>query len=119
MTSLSRGEELSVVDGNGLSNFSSTKLSQSTCSLQLPRQMTSGGALRANGARNAEVHIARVSIAQPGVTPQQGQNLYKSIFLTNKERTQQVIKTSLEKFAINDDPGNYILAQQSPDGKGQ
>ncbi|XP_022656931.1 ral guanine nucleotide dissociation stimulator-like 1 isoform X1 [Varroa jacobsoni] len=116
MASLPRGEGICVVDSNGLSSLSDSRLSHSTCSLQLPR-ITTTGQLRVTGARNPEVHIARVSVAQPGVTPQQGQNLYKSIFLSNRERTQQVIKNSLEKFAINDDPGNYMLVQQGPDGQ--
>ncbi|XP_028966756.1 ral guanine nucleotide dissociation stimulator [Galendromus occidentalis] len=108
-----------VADSSGLGSLSDSRLSQSTCSLSLTRNglSTNGRLVGSPGSRNPEVHIAKVSIAQTGVTPQQGQNLYKSIFLSNRERTQQVIKVSLEKFNITDDPGNYILAQQGPDGQ--
>ena len=150
-----------VADSSGLGSLSDSRLSQSTCSLSLTRNglSTNGRLVGSPGARNAEAQIAKVSVAQPGVTPQQGQNLYKSILvsvtnsfvhtlpnyvagleesqiacsisalhssdcfsfrqLNNRDRTQQVIKASLEKFNITDDPGNYILAQQGPDGQGE
>jgi len=41
--------------------------------------------------------------------------LYKSIMLSNNERTPQVIRNAMLKFCIDDDPENYTLSQVLPD----
>ncbi|KAF0702495.1 ral guanine nucleotide dissociation stimulator-like 1, partial [Aphis craccivora] len=41
--------------------------------------------------------------------------VYKSIMLSNKERTPQVIRNALLKFGIDDDPESYTLSHVLPD----
>lgn len=41
--------------------------------------------------------------------------LYKSIMLSNNERTPQVIRNAMLKLGIEGNPDNYTLAQVLPD----
>lgn len=43
-------------------------------------------------------------------------NLYKSIMLSNSERTVSVIRKAMEKHGFEGNPEDYTLAQFLPDG---
>lgn len=45
-----------------------------------------------------------------------GVNLYKSIMLSNSERTVSVIRKAMEKHGFEGNPEDYTLAQFLPDG---
>ena len=45
-----------------------------------------------------------------------GVNLYKSIMLSNSERTISVIRSAMMKHGIEGNPDDYTLAQLLPDG---
>lgn len=45
-----------------------------------------------------------------------GVNLYKSIMLSNSERTISVIRKAMEKHGFEGNPEDYTLAQFLPDG---
>ena len=45
-----------------------------------------------------------------------GVNLYKSIMLSNSERTISVIRKAMEKHGFEGNPEEYTLAQFLPDG---
>lgn len=63
-----------------------------------------------------DFYIIRVSL-ESDAHEIQGVNLYKSIMLSNSERTSSVIGSALAKHCMEGDPDNYTLAQLLPDGE--
>ncbi|CAG0891347.1 unnamed protein product [Cyprideis torosa] len=66
--------------------------------------------------RTPEYYIIRVSIEDPA-SEQQGVNLYKSIMLSNNERTPAVIRNAMLKHGIEGKADEYTLAQILPHGE--
>ncbi|XP_050530881.1 ral guanine nucleotide dissociation stimulator isoform X2 [Daktulosphaira vitifoliae] len=62
----------------------------------------------------SDFYIIRITVDAENVATD-GVVLYKSIMLSNNERTPQVIRNAMLKFCIDDDPDNYILSQVLPD----
>ncbi|XP_026817312.1 ral guanine nucleotide dissociation stimulator-like 1 isoform X3 [Rhopalosiphum maidis] len=63
---------------------------------------------------SSDFYIIRITVDADNVETD-GVVLYKSIMLSNNERTPQVIRNAMLKFCIDDDPENYTLSQVLPD----
>ncbi|XP_066986341.1 ral guanine nucleotide dissociation stimulator-like 1 isoform X3 [Macrobrachium rosenbergii] len=63
-----------------------------------------------------DFYIIRVSI-ESSAHEVDGVNLYKSIMLSNSERTISVIRKAMEKHGFEGNPEDYTLAQFLPDGE--
>lgn len=63
-----------------------------------------------------DFYIIKVTMESDNVETQ-GVVLYKSIMLSNNERTPQVIRNAMLKLCIEGDPDDYTLAQVLPDRK--
>ncbi|XP_071545611.1 ral guanine nucleotide dissociation stimulator-like 1 isoform X2 [Panulirus ornatus] len=63
-----------------------------------------------------DFYIIRVSI-ESSAHEIEGVNLYKSIMLSNSERTVSVIRKAMEKHGFEGNPEDYTLAQFLPDGE--
>ncbi|KAK4292309.1 hypothetical protein Pmani_034906 [Petrolisthes manimaculis] len=63
-----------------------------------------------------DFYIIRVSI-ESSAHEIEGVNLYKSIMLSNSERTTSVIRKAMEKHGFEGNPEDYTLAQFLPDGE--
>ncbi|XP_050731356.1 ral guanine nucleotide dissociation stimulator-like isoform X3 [Eriocheir sinensis] len=63
-----------------------------------------------------DFYIIRVSI-ESSAHELEGVNLYKSIMLSNSERTVSVIRKAMEKHGFEGNPEDYTLAQFLPDGE--
>lgn len=64
-----------------------------------------------------DFYIIRVTI-RTAARETEGINLYKSIMLSNSERTPQVIRNAMIKHDIEGNTDDYVLAQLLPDGGG-
>ncbi|XP_050439024.1 ral guanine nucleotide dissociation stimulator-like 1 isoform X2 [Adelges cooleyi] len=62
----------------------------------------------------SDFYIIRITLDAVNVETD-GVVMYKSIMLSNNERTPQVIRNAMLKFCIDDDPENYVLSQVLPD----
>lgn len=62
----------------------------------------------------AELKVIRVSVEQPHRNEAQGLNLYKSLLLSNRDRTHTVVRSAMEKHGLTGSPDDYVLAQQLP-----
>lgn len=65
--------------------------------------------------RTPDFYVIRVSIATPSKETE-GINLYKSIMVSNHERTPQVIRSAMLKHALEGNADDYALAQLLPKG---
>jgi len=63
-----------------------------------------------------DFYIIRVTI-RTAAHETEGINLYKSIMLSNSERTPQVIRNAMIKHDIEGNSDDYVLAQLLPDGE--
>jgi ral guanine nucleotide dissociation stimulator-like 1 len=71
--------------------------------------------LKANGNNVApDFYIIKVT-CESGGAEGDGVVLYKSIMLSNNERTPQVIRNALMKLGLEGDPDRFTLAQILPD----
>lgn len=61
-------------------------------------------------------YIIRVSM-RSSTEEVQGVNLYKSIMLTNSQKTSDVIRTAMQKHDLVGTPDDYVLLQLLPDGE--
>ena len=61
-----------------------------------------------------DFYIIKVTIESDNVETE-GVVLYKSIMLSNNERTPQVIRNAMLKLGIEGNPDRYTLAQVLPD----
>ena len=62
-----------------------------------------------------DFYIIRVTI-RTSAHETEGINLYKSIMLSNSERTPQVIRNAMIKHDVEGNTDDYVLAQLLPDG---
>uniref|UniRef100_A0A1B6C8Z3 Ral guanine nucleotide dissociation stimulator-like 1 n=1 Tax=Clastoptera arizonana TaxID=38151 RepID=A0A1B6C8Z3_9HEMI len=97
-TNASAGNNLSVHSGKN-SNHSTSTVSRSPAQ---QRQIT------------PDFYIIRVTL-ETDLVETDGIVLYKSIMLSNNERTPQVIRNAMLKLGIEGNPDNYTLAQVLPD----
>lgn len=65
--------------------------------------------------RTPDFYVIRVSIATPSKETE-GINLYKSIMVSNHERSPQVIRNAMVKHGLEGNPEDYTLAQLLPKG---
>ena len=65
--------------------------------------------------RTPDFYVIRVSIATPSKETE-GINLYKSIMVSNHERSPQVIRNAMVKHGLEGNPEEYTLAQLLPKG---
>ena len=65
--------------------------------------------------RTPDFYVIRVSIATPSKETE-GINLYKSIMVSNHERSPQVIRNAMLKHGLEGNPEDYIIAQLLPKG---
>jgi ral guanine nucleotide dissociation stimulator-like 1 len=65
--------------------------------------------------RTPDFYVIRVSIASPSKETE-GINLYKSIMVSNHERSPQVIRNAMVKHGLEGNPEDYTLAQLLPKG---
>lgn len=79
----------------------------------LPRGMTPPHSV--SPMRTPDFYVIRVSIASPS-SETEGINLYKSIMVSNHERTPQVIRNAMLKHSLEGNPEDYTLAQILPKG---
>ncbi|XP_043220059.1 ral guanine nucleotide dissociation stimulator-like 1 isoform X1 [Amphibalanus amphitrite] len=63
-----------------------------------------------------DFYIIRVTI-RTSAHETEGINLYKSIMLSNSERTPQVIRNAMIKHDVEGNTDDYVLAQLLPDGE--
>ncbi|XP_025207308.1 ral guanine nucleotide dissociation stimulator-like 1 [Melanaphis sacchari] len=63
---------------------------------------------------SSDFYIIRIMVDADSVKTDEAV-VYKSIILSNNERTPQVIRNALLKFCIDDDPENYTLSHVLPD----
>lgn len=63
-----------------------------------------------------DFYIIRVTI-RTAAHETEGINLYKSIMLSNSERTPQVIRNAMIKHDVEGNTDDYVLAQLLPDGE--
>ncbi|XP_032792835.2 ral guanine nucleotide dissociation stimulator-like 1 isoform X2 [Daphnia magna] len=66
--------------------------------------------------RTPDFYVIRVSIASPSKETE-GINLYKSIMVSNHERSPQVIRNAMVKHGLEGNPEDYTLAQLLPKGE--
>ena len=64
--------------------------------------------------RTSEFYIIRVSIESSGPETE-GVIMYKSIMVSNHERTGSVIRSAMMKHGLEGSPDNYTLSQILPD----
>ena len=64
--------------------------------------------------RTSEFYIIRVSIESSGPETE-GVIMYKSIMVSNHERTGAVIRSAMMKHGLEGSPENYTLSQLLPD----
>lgn len=79
----------------------------------LPRGVTPP--YSASPMRTPDFYVIRVSIATPSKETE-GINLYKSIMVSNHERSPQVIRNAMVKHGLEGNPEDYTLAQLIPKG---
>ena len=65
--------------------------------------------------RTPDFYVIRVSIASPSKETE-GINLYKSIMVSNHERSPQVIRNAMVKHGLEGNPEDFTLAQLLPKG---
>ncbi|CAG0880068.1 unnamed protein product [Darwinula stevensoni] len=94
--------------GSGATN------SHSTQSVELPTSSPSSSV--SSPYRTPEFYIIRVSLESHS-SEVQGVNLYKSIMLSNSDRTPSVIRSAMMKHGIEGKPEDYTLAQILPHGE--
>ena len=63
--------------------------------------------------RTPDFYVIRVSISTP-CKETEGINLYKSIMISNHEKTPQVIRNAMLKHALDGNPDDFVLAQLLP-----
>ena len=64
--------------------------------------------------KTSEFYIIRVSIESAGPATE-GVIMYKSIMVSNHERTGSVIRSAMMKHGLEGSPENYTLSQLLPD----
>ena len=67
-----------------------------------------------NPYKTSEFYIIRVSIEASGPETE-GVIMYKSIMVSNHERTGAVIRSAMMKHGLEGSPDNYTLSQLLPD----
>ena len=67
--------------------------------------------------KTSDFYIIRVSIdpGGEGERPTEGVIMYKSIMVSNHERTGSVIRSAMMKHGLEGSPDNYTLSQLLPD----
>ncbi|XP_063234684.1 ral guanine nucleotide dissociation stimulator-like 1 isoform X3 [Bacillus rossius redtenbacheri] len=101
---------LDVSMSSGNTNTSAGRHSSSTCS----RSQASSQALGPAQPKSHDFYIIRVTLETSSVETD-GIVLYKSIMLSNNERTPQVIRNAMLKLGLEGNPDSYTLAQVLPD----
>lgn len=103
--------------GSSSSSLPSLDVSLSSAnSGQKPANGKAGGPspAHANTRSGPDFYIIRVTYESDNVETE-GVVLYKSIMLSNNERTPQVIRNSMLKLNLDGDPDGYTLSQVLPD----
>lgn len=100
--------DVSVHSGGTTTSGRTPDRSVSTTQLNQPHQ--------ASPYITPDFYIIRVSI-ESSAHEIEGVNLYKSIMLSNSERTISVIRKAMEKHGFEGNPEDYTLAQFLPDGE--
>ena len=99
--------DVSVSSGTNSQNATPSKAGS------LPRGVTPPHSV--SPMRTPDFYVIRVSIATPSKETE-GINLYKSIMVSNHERTPQVIRNAMVKHGLEGNPDDYVLAQLLPKG---
>lgn len=125
MSAASSVSSLSMDSASSGNKSNNTKLNNSTISTHNGRSMIDqpipiiNPQLVQNSAlanSSPDFYIIRVTYETDNVELD-GIVLYKSIMLGNNERTPQVIRNSMMKLGLDEDPDKYTLAQMLPDNK--
>ncbi|XP_047741257.1 ral guanine nucleotide dissociation stimulator isoform X2 [Hyalella azteca] len=123
-TSLSNAStSLSNVMQNSFSN-SSGQVSLNATMSSAKSSSSAGGNTALDKSNNVPVnpyitpdfYIIKVSL-ENNAQESDGVNLYKSVMVTNNERTASVVKAAMEKHGIDEPPDDYTLAQLLPHGE--
>ncbi|KAF2352765.1 Ras guanine-nucleotide exchange factors catalytic domain [Trinorchestia longiramus] len=113
---------LSNVMQNSFSNSSGHVSLNAT--LSSTRSASSGGGISVMDKTNStpanpyitpDFYIIKVSL-ENNTQETEGVNLYKSVMVSNNERTASVVKAAMEKHGIEEPPDDYTLAQLLPHG---
>jgi len=106
--------DVSVSSGGGTTATSTSwQMAGSTPSKagSLPRGTTPPHSV--SPMRTPDFYVIRVSISTP-CKETEGINLYKSIMISNHEKTPQVIRNAMLKHALDGNPDDFVLAQLLP-----
>ncbi|XP_021924640.1 ral guanine nucleotide dissociation stimulator-like 1 isoform X3 [Zootermopsis nevadensis] len=109
MSSSSSSSSLPSLDASMSSSNTNTSAANSTAS----RTLTVPGQSPASKPQH-DFYIIRVTVETSSVETD-GIVLYKSIMLSNNERTPQVIRNAMLKLGLEGNPDSYTLAQVLPD----
>ncbi|XP_046676301.1 ral guanine nucleotide dissociation stimulator-like 1 isoform X2 [Homalodisca vitripennis] len=98
------------------SNSSLPSLDVSVASSATNNSLTVSSATRSPATRQVtpDFYIIKVTL-ETDLVETDGIVLYKSIMLSNNERTPQVIRNAMLKLGLEGNPDNYTLAQVLPD----
>ncbi|CAH0726089.1 unnamed protein product, partial [Brenthis ino] len=104
---------------HGSSSSSLPSLDVSLCSVNSGQKQANGKVIanspaHANTRNGPDFYIIRVTYESDCVETE-GVVLYKSIMLSNNERTPQVIRNAMLKLNLDGDPDGYTLAQVLPE----
>nr|CAD7451894.1 unnamed protein product [Timema tahoe] len=114
MSSSSSTSSLPSLDVSMSSGNTNTSAGNHSNSTSNKSQVSSAQALHPAQQKSHDFYIIRVTLETSSVETD-GIVLYKSIMLSNNERTPQVIRNSMLKLGLEGNPDTYTLAQVLPD----
>ncbi|XP_060519056.1 ral guanine nucleotide dissociation stimulator-like 1 isoform X3 [Cylas formicarius] len=97
-----------------MSDSSSSSSSLPSLDASLAGSSLSGGGGGRKSNAGPDFYIIKVTY-ETGVAETEGVVLYKSIMLSNNERTPQVVRNAMYKLGLEGNPESYTLAQVLPD----
>uniref|UniRef100_T1JJE6 Ral guanine nucleotide dissociation stimulator-like 1 n=1 Tax=Strigamia maritima TaxID=126957 RepID=T1JJE6_STRMM len=113
--------DISVPSSPNESSLLERKMSTSSSSSSLPSLdvsiASSTGSTQTSPYKTPEFYIIKVSLETPGQREINGIIMYKSIMLSNSDRTPAVIRNAMMKHCLEGNPDSYVLAQLLPDGE--